>query len=215
MISINELRIPKTELSNFLSTRNIPKVKEEFLDVVNGRKQMFKESILKSKEIDGMYFEFGVLTGGTINEISSLVPEKTVYGFDSFKGLPEDYSEVYKRGSMISPIPKVNSNVELIVGYYENTLEDFLKKHKEKVAFIHIDCDLYSSTKYVLDILCQNKRLQKGTVIQFDEIFEVENEYWYQHEFKAWNEIKEKYSIISDYFVWAGFCHCSYIIKKI
>jgi len=35
--------------------------------------------------------EFGVYEGGTINFIAGLNPTKTIYGFDGFKGLPEEW----------------------------------------------------------------------------------------------------------------------------
>ena len=39
-------------------------------------------------EIEGLYLEFGVFKGETINEIALAKPDKIVYGFDSFEGLP-------------------------------------------------------------------------------------------------------------------------------
>jgi tRNA G46 methylase TrmB len=39
--------------------------------------------------LDGIYVEMGVCNGRTINFIAALNPEKIIYGFDSFEGLPE------------------------------------------------------------------------------------------------------------------------------
>ncbi|WP_051656756.1 hypothetical protein [Butyrivibrio sp. AE3004] len=76
---------------------------------------------------------------------------QTIYGFDSFEGLPEDWftaSTDFNEGSLRQgKIPEVRKNVELVVGLFDATLTDFLEAHKENVAFMHIDCDLYSSTK--------------------------------------------------------------------
>ena len=47
-------------------------------------------------------------------------------------------------------LPQVNSNVELIKGWFNETLLDFIQKHNKKVSFIHMDADLYSSTSTVL-----------------------------------------------------------------
>ena len=42
---------------------------------------------------DGLYLEFGVATGNTLREIASAAPTgKIVYGFDSFNGLPGNWS---------------------------------------------------------------------------------------------------------------------------
>ena len=41
---------------------------------------------------DGLYLEFGVRSGSTITHIARQIPDNTVYGFDSFEGLPENWS---------------------------------------------------------------------------------------------------------------------------
>ena len=52
------------------------------------------------------------------------------------------------------------------------------------ISFCHIDCDLYASTKTILDIL--GKRFVTGSCILFDEYFNYPA--WRQHEWKAWKE---------------------------
>ena len=52
---------------------------------------------------------------------------------------------------------------------------------------MHIDCDLYSSTKDILDAL--GKQLVCGSIIVFDEFFNYPG--WTQHEFKAFMEFIE------------------------
>ena len=75
----------------------------------------------------GLWLEFGVATGSTINIISSKTTNK-VYGFDTFQGLPEDWDDHQAKGvySQDGVLPKVNSNVELIVGLFQDTLQKFL-----------------------------------------------------------------------------------------
>lgn len=42
-------------------------------------------------------------------------------------------------------LPYVNSNVILLKGLFQDTLESFLDNHKnDKISFVHIDCDIYS-----------------------------------------------------------------------
>jgi len=65
-------------------------------------------------------------------------------------------------------LPDVRNNVELIKGWFNETLINFIKKHNKKISFIHIDCDLYSSTKYVLDTL--KNYIDKDCIIVFDEL---------------------------------------------
>ena len=79
-----------------------------------------------------------------------------VYGFDSFEGLPEKWRDGYDKGALSTngKLPIVNTNVELIKGWFNETLLPFIQKHNgKKVSFIHMDADIYSSTKYVLNIL--------------------------------------------------------------
>jgi len=127
---------------------------------------------LNQVKVDGLHLEFGVWRGTSINYLASLKPEVTFYGFDSFDGLPEDWSPFYPRGHMkIGEPPKVRANVSLITGLFRDTLNGFLDKQSESVAFLHLDADLYSSTKYALFTLADHDRLQPGTVIEFDELF--------------------------------------------
>jgi len=108
-----------------------------------------------------------------------------VHGFDSFEGLPEQW-HVQPKGaySTCGEVPEVPPNVELHIGWFDATLPVFVGKNDQPVRFINVDCDLYSSTKTVLDQLAP--RIQPGTVLVFDEY--VGNDRWRQDEFKAFQE---------------------------
>jgi predicted O-methyltransferase YrrM len=139
---------------------------------------------IKIRKIDGLILEFGVASGRTINHISSQVSQK-VYGFDVFSGLPEDWRTGFVKGMFgRAELPKVNENVELIVGMFENTLNDFLKINQKPISLLHIDCDLYGGTKTIFDNL--GDFIEPGTVIVFDEYFNYPG--WRHHEFKAFQE---------------------------
>jgi predicted O-methyltransferase YrrM len=108
-----------------------------------------------------------------------------VFGFDSFNGLPEDWNADHRRGKFAQAVPSVQPNVELIVGLFAKTLPQFLKERSDQqVSLLHIDCDLYSSTKVIFEEL--SSRIVPGTVIIFDEYFNYPG--WQQHEFKAFQE---------------------------
>jgi hypothetical protein len=119
-------------------------------------------------KLGGMFMEFGVFRGRSISWIARKVPNEVVYGFDSFEGLPEQWADT-PRGAFRLPSPPTNlpDNVKLVKGLFQNTLPPFLKMHPSRVSFVHIDCDLYSSTKFVLDTL--RFRLHNAVVV-FDEI---------------------------------------------
>lgn len=126
--------------------------------------------IMKLQQKEGtLWLEFGVASGKTINYISNHA-SGLVYGFDSFEGLPETWRPGFEKGAfnMNGRFPPVNSNVRLVKGWYNETLPQFLQEHNEKISFLHIDCDLYSSTKYVLDML--KYRLDKDCIVIFDEL---------------------------------------------
>jgi hypothetical protein len=142
--------------------QNVPDIKMHPLEYI------FNIMELKHKP-DTLWLEFGVASGRSINYISEFTTN-TVYGFDSFEGLPERWRDGYERGffNMNGKMPYVNSNVELIKGYFNETLVDFIKTQNKKVSFIHMDADLYSSTKYVLDVL--KEYIDEDCIIAFDEI---------------------------------------------
>jgi predicted O-methyltransferase YrrM len=133
---------------------------------------------------DRLICEFGVYTGSTINHLATLTPKK-VFGFDSFEGLPEAWGHRVAKGHFaVRELPRVRDNVTLIKGWFSESLPGFLKEHSGTIGFLHIDCDLYSSTKTVFDLL--EPRLAAGTVIAFDEYFNYPE--WEEGEFKAFSE---------------------------
>jgi len=176
-------------------------------------------------EINGLYMEFGVFSGQSINFCSEYVPGKIFHGFDSFEGLPEDWDlvgnndieissiKVKKKGHFaLDQLPEVNDNVALYKGFFNESLAPWMVKniHKDsKIAWLHLDADLYSSTIYVLEML--NDYIVPGTIIRFDDLvewrLEVENVHmkdpkarpkakypnWREGEWKALNEWLEKY----------------------
>lgn len=152
--------------------------------------------------VEGMYLEFGVRGGTSINFIAAYNPTKTIYGFDSFEGLPEAWNFYAQAGAfdLGGLMPKVNSNVQLIKGWFDKTLPDFLKDHSEKCAFVHIDSDIYSSAKTVFTEL--GKKITHGTVIQFDEYFDRPN--WQKGEFKAFHEFLDEQNLDYEYI---GYCN--------
>lgn len=117
----------------------------------------------------GLSLEFGVHRGTTLNLIADSQPLTTVFGFDSFKGFPEDGREDWQKDFSLGDWrPVLRPNATLIEGFFEDTLREFLEKTNQKIAFLHVDCDIYSSTKTVFDETL--RYLQNGTIIVFDEL---------------------------------------------
>jgi len=127
----------------------------------------------------GLALEFGVGTGDSLRTIASRRPGMT-HGFDSFKGLPETWRPHFEAGRFACDRPDV-PDAQLVIGMFQDTLPGWLRDHDRRdIAFLHIDCDLYSSTSYVLHTIGD---LQPGTVIVFDELVGYHD--WPDHEHRA------------------------------
>lgn len=160
------------------------------------------EYALRQIKVAGHYLEFGVFTGGTIRFLAKRIAQNVIHGFDSFEGLPQDWAG-FTLGSRTFDVrgrlPRVPANVRLHRGWFEQSLPRWLAESPGPVAFIHVDCDLYSSTKTIFDLLAS--RIQPGTVILFDEYFNYPN--WKQHEFKAFQEYVTANKVKYDYLAFA------------
>jgi hypothetical protein len=132
----------------------------------------------------GLYAEFGVYHGRSLRAIRErLPPEITLYGFDSFEGLPEAWNGFPVKSFATSVRPRL-WNTTLVVGRFEETVPGFVRGCSDHASFMHIDCDLYSSTRTVLTNFAD--RIVRGTVILFDELFGYPD--YEQHEYRAFIE---------------------------
>lgn len=142
-------------------------------------------------DLKGLYCEFGVYKGETVNFIASKT-SSTVHGFDSFDGLPEDWRAGFEKGTFqMNGLPKVRDNVRLVKGWFNESLPGWRKANSGPLAFAHLDADLYSSTKCVLDLL--SDRIVPGTVLQFDEYFNYPG--WQEGEYKAFMEFVSEHKV--------------------
>ena len=138
------------------------------------------------------YLEFGVWRGETFNRWLKLNrhPDSRFYGFDSFEGLPEDWEKGQSKGtfSMAGQAPD-NSDPrgQFVKGWFQDTLYSFLEKTElRNQIVVHIDCDLYSSTLFVLAAL--DRHLPAGTLFIFDDFFSM------RHEFAAWLDYRRSFN---------------------
>ena len=159
----------------------------------SSRSEMFNwiknEAHSKSVTESKLLLEFGVFTGISINQIATLFPRNTVFGFDSFLGLEENWVGFNLPASTFSvngKLPKVNKNVTLIPGWFSDTLPLFLSnlKQENSILLVHLDADTYSPTKLVLDQL--NDFIDSETIFVFDEYYNYPG--WKNHEWKAWQD---------------------------
>ena len=159
--------------------------KSIFLKYYDYRKFIIKRAKENDEFNKKFYLEFGVYKGYTINFFSQFV--NTIYGFDSFEGLREDWvgTNVPKGTfNLNKKIPKLNKNVIPVSGWIQDTLAPFLEKHKPEINFVHIDVDTYEATKFVLTKI--KPYLVKNCIIAFDELYNFPG--WEAGEYKALKE---------------------------
>lgn len=139
--------------------------------------------------------EFGVWEGNTLRMIKEKLDESyNIFGFDSFEGFPEDWVGTYmKKGhfSTNGAVPNIDG-VKIFKGWFEDTILDYLKE-ADTIGLLHVDCDLYSSTKTIFDNLYPY--IKSGTIIVFDEWCYNWNPSCNDHEQKAFYEYVEKYEV--------------------
>ena len=171
------------------------------LPPITGSIQATFDLATQAAKVEGSVLEFGVRHANSTRQLASLA-KQDMHGFDSFEGIPEDWHDE-GRGSYSTKgvIPKVPSNIHLHAGWFDATLPKFLADNSENARLINIDCDIYSSTKTVLDLLAQ--RIVKGTVIIFDEY--IGNEHWREDEFKAFQEAVKTYGWHYEYIAFSFF----------
>ena len=122
----------------------------------------FYDLIKQIEKVEGCIVECGVGWGKSLAMIAISLKMNNdenrniyIYGFDSFKGFPKPdkvdlfgkarkghYSTSYKyTREFLDNFLEDQKKIELVKGYVENTLPGF----KEKIAFLHIDVDIYNA----------------------------------------------------------------------
>lgn len=169
-------------------------------------REMTGAAVLESREANlayaaqqisgaGVVLEFGVGSGASLRLWEELLPDRRIVGFDSFEGLPEDWRTGFSAGSFADVERVEFERADLRVGWFEDTLAEFLQELDQPIALLHVDCDLYSSTRTVLEQCVP--RLAGGAVIVFDEFLNYPG--WQDHEAKAWLECVEQQQLSVSY----------------
>ena len=177
------------------------------------RERQIKENktFLKGK----LFLEFGVFKGASLLMYHSAYKDNKIkpyfFGFDAFKGLPEEKEDKYSPwhtgqfnlDGVINPELLDKEGVEIIPGWFRDTLNDETVKKfgKKKAGFVHVDCDIYSSTVEVLEFLVTNDLLADGALIVYDDWGAWKNAHlpegseYLIAEGRAHKEIAEKYDL--------------------
>jgi hypothetical protein len=151
--------------------------------------------------------EFGVGSGHTTRQMKGQVDRLfsdqnlEIIGFDWFNGLPEAWASYKDPRIVAAGVGAFTQNgiapdipgVRYYVGLYDETIPQYLAKEAAPIGLLHIDCDLYSSTKTVFDNL--HPYIVKDTIIAFDEWCYLHNPNLDDHEARAFYEYVEKYNV--------------------
>lgn len=174
-------------------------------------------SIVEARGIKGSIIECGVAEGGTAAMLYMAseklgMAKREFWFFDSFEGLPEPTNEDYiggKTGEFIRPLPKGaclgtieqvqelmfdkldfdKHRVNLIKGWFQDTVPAFKQKVEKPIAILRLDGDWYESTKIPLQNFYES--ISIGGVVIIDDYLTCFGSR------KATDEIREELAIDS------------------
>ena len=136
------------------------------------RHELFGHIATELAERQVLYLEFGVAQGSSIRQWAELLhnPRSALHGFDSFLGLPHDWSlEGHERGTFSTggQPPEIDDpRVQFFVGWFDETLPGY-RWPEHEVLVVVMDADLYSSTATALEYV--KPRLIPGSYLYFDQ----------------------------------------------
>lgn len=148
------------------------------------RARMFEAVLKAAANVPGDILEFGVSSGESMRYWAKHCPDRKIFGFDSFEGLPEEWW-TRSAGAFKADVPQIDApNVEFVKGWFDQSIPPFMARWSGRAAIIHVDCDLFSSTRTCLAHLLP--RSGPGTLVVFDEYYNYE--VFAEHEWLAWHE---------------------------
>lgn len=138
----------------------------------------------------GDYMEFGIFKGYAFWHAQKIALEKCFrqmrfFGFDSFSGLPavtgpdKSHDDIFYQGQYSCSRETVEQNLNdagvnwsntfLIEGFFDQTLNNQTRitYNLDQIAVALIDCDLYASTKTVLEFVAD--MVQDHSIFMFDD----------------------------------------------
>lgn len=192
------------------------------IDEIELNKCRLRDDIILKHQDDlhnTLFLEFGVMYGISMNIFVEIyekykISDVLFFGFDSWQGLPKEEKDVgfqsnwvegsFKGSVLPDTLQKFHNktNVFLVDGWFKDTLTTNLIQRfgNKKVGIVHIDCDIYSSAIEVLEFLLDNRLLQKGSLIIYDDWGGYLEKLGEGHEFecgegRAHREMMTKYNL--------------------
>lgn len=146
------------------------------------RLEVIRQAIESRRHIPGDIAEVGVYKGGTARLICETADaERTIWLFDTFKGMPPvdstkdihkegDFSDTSESHVLYNVLPDMPQVIITVPGIFPDSIEGqeyYLLREYAKFAVVHLDVDIYKSTKESLEFFYP--RLSPGGVIIIDD----------------------------------------------
>ena len=142
------------------------------------------------------------------------IASKNLLLFDSFEGLPSvadhpvDSQSLHftsgswgpgtcsglsagQLGELVKQILSPSDQFQIVEGWFDEVLVDYPAR---KLSMVHIDCDLYSSAKTVLQQLFTKQMISEGCAIFFDDFF-CDRARPFRGEQLAWKEVIAEFNV--------------------
>jgi len=124
-------------------------------------------------DLEGDFAEVGVFKGTSAKLICEAKKDKTLHLFDTFEGLPkvDRIDKKFRKNLYIADLEHVKkklskySNVRFYKGLFPEVA--FLPVKETKFSFVHLDVDIYSSTKACIEFFYP-KMVKGGIIISHD-----------------------------------------------
>lgn len=123
----------------------------------------------------GQVYQFGVFGGSSMRMLYEALLPSTLWGFDSFQGMPRTSNPSIKDwspGSYATDPRKERwpSEVRWVEGWYDQLDDRIVRRRQMRPAtYVDMDCDLYESTRTALDFMLRNRLIVAGTVVGYDD----------------------------------------------
>lgn len=133
--------------------------------------------VAKTCEVDGDIVECGVYNGDSLCAITSALPGRRVWAYDSFEGFPpgnplhDDPVALGLAGAVVGHPSQVARQLHGLAGELQIRAgwfaETFLLPLPERIALLSVDCDLYDSV--LLTLRTMANRVVSGGIITVDD----------------------------------------------
>jgi hypothetical protein len=164
------------------------------------RQRIFEVVSPRIEVVSGDILEFGVAAGESFLWFLRRFPDRHVYGFDSFEGLPEDWWTRPKGTFKAEPPRFTEPNGTLVRGWFEESMPEFFRDFRKSVALLHVDCDIYSASIYAMRQAIPY--CHAGTIVLFDEYYNYPG--FASHEWLAWWQLRKEYDVEAECIAYDG-----------